>query len=187
MRRPRMSTGAWIFIGLVSAAVIAPVSVQAVAPSQTALVQPGTGTPVSRITAQRQLMTTQVSPEMVVHAASVTPSNQGCKTVYTPPAGKALMVTSVVYDYGSGTNGVENYGGLFDLGCVHIYDQIDGVQAYDTISRNFPSGIPMNGVAMTSSGGSITVFVYGYLIASSQLPSAAVQGSPRVKALSLTH
>jgi hypothetical protein len=155
-----------------------------VAPTQTALVQPGTGTPVSRITAQRQLMTTQVSPEMVVRAVHVTLSNSGCQTVYTPPAGKALMVTSVVYDYGSGTNGVENFGGLFDLGCGNIFDQIDGVQAYSTISRDFPAGIPMDGVAMTSSGGSITVFVYGYLIASSQLPHAAVESSPKVKSLS---
>jgi len=178
-----MSTGAWICLGLVAAAVIAPVSVEAVAPSTVALVQPGTGTPTSRITAQRQLLTTQVSPEMVVRAVKVVQSNSGCQAVYTPPAGKALMLTSVIYNYGSGTNGVENFGGLFSLGCGSIFDQIDGVQAYDTIQHTFPSGMPTNGVAATSSGGAVTVFVSGYLIASSQLPSGAAPGGREVKSL----
>lgn len=185
MRLPRMSTGGWICTGLIGAAVLAPVSVQAVAPSMVALVQPGTGSPVSRITAQRQLMTTQVSPEMVVRAVTSTGTNQPCKNFYTPPAGKALMVTSVIYDWGSGTNGVENFGGLLDLNCAHLYDEIDGVQAYDTISRSFPSGVPMNGLAVDSVGGAITVIVYGYLIAASQLPAAPLsQQSAHNKVLS---
>lgn len=167
MRRPRMSTGAWIFTGLIGAAVIAPVSVYAASLTKVLVAGPG-GTNVANVTAQHQLLTAQISPSQVVRAVKVVHS--GCTSVYTPPAGKAIVVTSVVYNFGSGTPGVENFGGLFSASCATIYDQIDGVQAFDTIQHTWPTGLPMSSVAMTASGGDITVFVYGYLISAASLP-----------------
>lgn len=172
MRRPRMSTGAWIFTGIICAAVIAPAGVYAASLTKTILVGPG-GTGTSKITAQHQLLTTQIAPAQVVHAHTSTATNTLCKTVYKPPAHKAIVVTSVIYSYGSGTPGVENFGGLFDLGCHTMYDQVDGVQAYDTTQRTFPTGLPMRGVAVNSNAGVISVFVVGYLIDSSSLPASA--------------
>jgi hypothetical protein len=171
VRRPHMSTGAWIFTGLVSAAVLAPASVYAVTASDVRLV----GSPAANyasVTTQHQVLTAPISPQNVVTAVTVVQS--GCQTVYTPPAGKAIMVTSVTYNYGSGTAGVENFGGLLDGACSKVYDQIDGVAAYDVIQHTFPTGIPMAGVAATSSGtGAITVFIQGYLIPSSAVPAHA--------------
>ena len=72
--------------------------------------------------------------------------------MYTPPAHKAIVVTSVVYTFGSGTNGVEHFGGLGPASCSSIYDQIDGVQAFDTIEHTFPLGLPLPSVGITNSG-----------------------------------
>jgi hypothetical protein len=172
MRRPRMSTGAWIFTGLVCAAVIAPASVYAASITKVALVGSGS-THGATVTTQGQLLTTSMSPGRVIHAVATTATNTSCQAVYTPPANKAIVVTSVSYTFGSGTQGAENYGGLFSKSCDAIYDQIDGVQAFDTVERTYPTGLPMNGVAVNSTGGSITVFVVGYLIDASSLPSSA--------------
>lgn len=172
MRRPRMSTGAWIFTGLICAAVIAPASVYAASITKVALAG-SSGTHVAGITTQHQLLTAPIAPSRVVRGVAVSLSS-GCKTVYSPPAHKAIVVTSVIYNFGSGTAGVEHFGGLTTASCSTIYDQIDGVQAYDTIEHTFPSGLPMPSVGITNSGaGDITVFVYGYLIDATGLPSAA--------------
>ncbi|HEY2795140.1 MAG TPA: hypothetical protein VGJ28_22455, partial [Micromonosporaceae bacterium] len=67
-----------------------------------------------------------------------------CKAVYTPPPGKAIVVTSVVYDYGSGVQGGENFGGLFGgAGCNDIFDQIDQIDKYGSIQRTYSPGLPM--------------------------------------------
>lgn len=168
MRRARMSTGAWIFTGLICAAIIAPASVYAASITKVLVAGPG-GTNVATVTAQHQLLTAQISPSQVVRVVKLVPPG-GCTTVYTPPAGKAIVVTSVVYDFGSGAAGVENFGGLFNSGCSKIYDQIDGVQAFDTLQHTWPTGLPMSGISMTAVGGEITVFVYGYLISATSLP-----------------
>jgi hypothetical protein len=164
-----MSTGAWIFTGLICAAVIAPASVYAASTSKVALANKN-GSTVATITSEHQLLTAPISPSRVVRVVSVSISS-GCKSVYSPPAGKAIVVTSVIYNYGSGTNGVEHFGGLTTANCGAIYDQIDGVQAFDTLEHTFATGLPMPSVGITNSGaGDITVFVYGYLIDKSSLP-----------------
>jgi hypothetical protein len=169
MRRPRMSTGAWICTGLICAAIIAPATVYAASITKVLVAGPG-GTNVATVTAQHQLLTAQISPSQVVRVVKGVPSGGGCTTVYTPPTGKAIVVTSVVYNFGSGTNGVENFGGLFNNGCTKVYDQIDGVQAFDTLQHTWPTGLPMAGISMTAAGGEITVFIYGYLISATSLP-----------------
>jgi hypothetical protein len=184
MRRPRMSTGAWIFAGLVCAAVIAPITVYAASVSKVAIGST-TNANVASVTAQQQLLTTVIGPSRVVRADTV--AHSGCTTVYTPPAGKAIVVTSVVYNYGSGTAGGENFGGLFSAGCDVIYDQIDQTEKFGSIQHTFPTGLPMNGVAATNDGGPITVFIVGYLIDASALPpNSASQVSRNVKAFSPT-
>jgi hypothetical protein len=178
-----MSTGAWICTGLICAAVIAPASVFAAAAAKTQLIG-STTSHVGSITSQGQLLTAQTAPSHLIRAVTGTATNTPCKTVYTPPAGKAIVVTQVIYSFGSGAAGSENFGGLFELGCGNIFDQVDTVEAFTTTERTFPVGLPMNGVAINSNGGSITVFLYGYLIDATSLPSAAnVRASGTVKSM----
>jgi len=166
-----MSTGAWIFTGLVCAAVIAPTTVYAASIARFALVSPS-GKYAAGITAQRQLLTTPIGPAQVIRISGG--SFSGCKTIYTPPALKAIVVSSVVYTFGSGTAGTEHFGGLGPAGCTPIYDQIDGVDKFATIQHTYPTGLPMKSIALSNSGaGLINVFVVGYLIDATWLPPAA--------------
>jgi hypothetical protein len=167
-----MSTGAWIFTGLVCAAVVAPATVYAATITQVALVDKG-GTGAS-ITPQHQLLTIPIGPSRVVHAAKV--AHSGCTLVYSPPAGKAIVVTSVVYNFGSGTEGTEVFGGLFGPGCSAAtqVDQIDQTDKFGSIQHTFPTGVPLANVSVTSSGNDIAVFVVGYLIDATSLPTASL-------------
>ena len=170
MRCPRMSTGAWICAGLIGAAAVAPASVYAATLTKTLIAGPG-GTNVASVTGQHQLLTTQIAPAQVVRAVKNL-NSAGCTTVYTPPAGKAIVVTSVVFTYGTGIDGNEQFGGLVDhcgLGST-VYDQFDAVDKFGTIQHTFPTGVPMASIALTNSGASVTVFAYGYLIPASALP-----------------
>ena len=109
MRRPHMSTGAWIFAGLIGAAIVAPVSVYAATVTNVRLLGAGSTT-AAVVTPQHQLLTTQTDPKRVIHVNAGVPGP--CKAVYTPPSGKGFVLTSVVYTYGSGIQGNEDFGGL---------------------------------------------------------------------------
>lgn len=181
MRRPRMSTGAWIFTGLVCAAVIAPATVYAAAVAKTALVG-AHGTNIAAVTPQHQLLTTEIGPSHVIRLSGGS-IQSGCKTFYTPPAGKAIVITSITYTYGSGTQGVEHFGGLGPIGCSSIYDQIDTVQAFETVQHTFPSGLPLSGIGLSNGSSKlINIFVVGYLIDATDLPTAKSPRSVPVKA-----
>jgi hypothetical protein len=178
-----MSTGAWIFTGLICAAVIAPASVFAAAAAKTQLVGSVTSH-VAGVTGQGQLQTTEISPAHVIRISGG--SNQsGCTTLYTPPAGKAIVVMSVTYTYGSGSQGTEHFGGFGSGNCGTIYDQIDTVQAFDTVQHTFPSGLPLPNIGISNGSSKlINVFVEGYLIDANSLPSAAnVRTSGTVKSM----
>ena len=171
MRRPRMSTGAWIFTGLVCAAIIAPASVYAATLTRIALYN-SSGTYAAGVTPQHQLLTTPIGANVIVRIGGGS-ATANCKTIYTPPTGKAIVVTSVVYTFGTGVAGQEQFGGLGPINCTAIYDQFDGVQAYDTIQHTYPTGLPMSSVAISNSANKlVNVFIVGYLINSSSLPAA---------------
>jgi hypothetical protein len=168
MRRPTMSTGAWIFTGLICAAVIAPASVYAAAAAKTQLIG-STTSHIAGVTAQGQLLTVAIAPNKVVRAEAGVPGP--CKAIYVPPPGKAIVVTSVVYTYGSGVQGNEDFGGLFSgPGCGDIVDQIDQIEKFGSIQRTYDPGLPMASVYGDSTGGQINYFITGYLIDASSLP-----------------
>jgi hypothetical protein len=185
MRRPRLSTGAWIFTGLICASLIAPAGVYAASVAKVVLATP-TGT-TAAITPQHQLLTTTIPSSRVVRVVGGSIS-VGCKSIYTPPKGKAIVVTSATYTYGSGTTGNEHFGGLGPASCSTIYDQIDTAQAYDTVQHTWPTGLPLPSVGISNSGaGLINVFIVGYLVDASALPArTAMQQRGTVKALSPT-
>lgn len=99
-------------------------------------------------------------------------------------------MTAVVYNFGSGTDGTENYGGLATSNCSGaIYDQIDTEQAYETLEHTYPTGLPMPSVGITNNGsGIITVFITGYLVNASQVPaSRAARTGAVLKSAIRTH
>lgn len=168
MKRPRMSTGAWIFAGLVSAAVIAPATVYAATTSRVAI---GTtnNSNTANVTSQHQLLTTIVAPQQVIHIDAS--SNSGtCQTVYTPPAGKGIDVTSVTYDLGvGGSGGDQSNAALTNAACTFAYDFARTSQTWDSTYHSFPLGLPMPKLVLDSNAAGVTVT--GYLIPANQVGS----------------
>ncbi len=168
-----MSTGAWIFTSVVAASVIAPTAVYAAVTSTVAIGNAAGNTTVA-VTAQRQLLTATVAPGAVLRISGAVAGTQ-CAPLYTPPAGKAVVVTSVTFDVGTGTAGSPAYGYLLDAGCGTIYDYVDTREASETQSRTYPIGLPMPSVGLFGGSGQVVLRAYltGYLIPASQLPAAA--------------
>jgi hypothetical protein len=169
-----MSTGAWIFASAVAVAIIGS-GAYAVSNSIVAIGNPG-NTTTAVVTPTHQLQTVMIAPANMVHAV-VAASPGVCHVVYAPPAGKAIVVTQITYDLGTGTSG-ESRAALTDAACDTAYDYVDTSQAYETQTRTFPTGLPMPGVGLSVFVGTtpVTVAVTGYLIPASQLPQEVPKG-----------
>jgi hypothetical protein len=167
-----MSTGAWVFTGLVAAAVIAPVAVYSAATSTVAIGTTSNST-TANITGSHQLLTTTVAPNSVIHLfASATGGGQ-CTPYYTPPAGKAIMVTSVTYDLGNGTAGDDEWAELRTVNCGASYDIGDTTQGFEAQQHTWPTGLPMPSIGFyVGSDEGATIAVTGYLIPVGALPAA---------------
>ncbi|MFL6237907.1 MAG: hypothetical protein ACJ735_00245 [Actinomycetes bacterium] len=173
MRRPQMSTGAWIFTGLVTAAIVAPTAVYAAA-SSTVAIGNTSGTTTATVTPQHQLLTTTIAPRDVIRTSGAV-GGTVCQPVYIPPAGKAVVLTSVTFDVGTGTAGAAAYGYLLDASCGTIYDYVDTREASETQARTYPIGLPMPSVGLFGGSGDVVIRAYitGYLIPAGQLPATA--------------
>jgi hypothetical protein len=172
MRRPHLSTGAWIFAGIVTAAVIAPVGVYAAATSTTAIGNT-TNSNTATVTSQHQLLTTPIAPKQVVHVFEAV-SGGACTVLYTPPAGKAVLITAVTWDVGSGTQGTEEWAELTNSTCSSPYEIADTTQGFDTQHFEYPTGVPVPTItAYDGTSATAIVEVTGYLIPASQLPAAS--------------
>ena len=169
MSRPRLSLGAWIFAtAALVLAVAAPVSYAAV--TSTVAIGDTTNAQIANVVDQHLLTSPTGTQNQVAGANAVSP---GCNTVYSPPAGRAIVITSVTYDVGSGTAGTEAFTGLVST-CPagNFYDYGDTTQAYDTFQHTFPVGLPLTNLAVyASSASSNDTFSFtGYLIPTNQLP-----------------
>ena len=172
MRRPHMSTGAWIFAtAALVLAVGAPISYAAVS-STVAIGNTGNSTTTAAVTTNHQLLTTTIAPSNVIIASGGTDLNDNCYPVYTPPVGKAIVVTSVTYRAISYAGGDE-WGFLTTNDCSGTdYDTFASDRAVESQSHVFPVGLPMSNVAVEAHIGGLAVNITGYLIPASQLPSA---------------
>ena len=132
------------------------------------------------------------------HVSTVTFSDVGpkCKTLVTPPAGKAVVITSVhfqvrVYDAGPNTR-LGDLGHSGSNGCTGGNVTLDGVSFFGNVPQSniwqgaasqeldFPSGLAVaNGHTLTVSvaGGpddNWRVTAFGYLIAANQCTSGCL-------------
>jgi hypothetical protein len=178
MHRPHLSTGAWLFCGIVTAALIAPAGVYAAVNSKVAIGNVGSSTTTATVDAEHQLLTTMVDPRRMIRLYGSF-NGTACHTLYTPPRGRALMITNLTFEVGSGVAGNTQAAWLENRDCNHVYDQADTTQAFETQQRTYPAGLPVDGVGLITTN-SVAVEVVGYLIPASQLPpSIPSVGTPR--------
>lgn len=186
MRRPHLSTGAWIFASVIAAAIVAPTAVYAAA-SSTVAIGNAHGTLTATVTANHQLLTTTVLTKDIVHTHGSTDDGV-CTTVYTPPAGDAIVVTSVTYHMYSNTTGGFNAAWLTTAaGCGSLYDVADTDQKDETESRTFPTGLPMPSVGILCAGAHAELWITGYLIPASGLPATPAATKLPAKLTHPTH
>ena len=180
MRKLHMSTGAWIFATAVTVAGITAPSVYAAATSTVAIGNTA-NSKTATVTSSGQLLTVTVDPKSMVRGTGYLSSSQNCWSVYTPPAGKALVVTSVTYTVAYATEGVNNSMYLTNANCSAFYDVAYSDHATDTMFHPFPTGLPLAslGVYVLPSYGENTendVAFTGYLGPATSLPTATPQG-----------
>jgi len=167
MRRPHPSTGAWLFFGIVTAAMIAPAGVYAAVNSHVAIGNIGNAT-TATVTTQHQLLTAVVPPSEILRFNGQANANG---VIYTPPKGKALMLTNVTFEL-AGTAGHLSYVYLINNTAPFVtYDGGETTQAHATEQHTYPTGLPVPLLRVVYSPGSGTLWAEGYLIPDTQLPA----------------
>jgi hypothetical protein len=169
-----MSTGAWVFAtAALVLAVAAPVSYAAA--TSTVAIGNTTNALTALVDNERQLVTVDgAQPFQTVHGV-IGVGGGACGTLYTPPTGKAVVVSQVTFDLGSGTAGQESYGVLESGGCGGVYDYADTTDAYQAQSHTYPSGLALPSLAVYNGTSNAAIFVTftGYLIPAGQVPPSA--------------
>jgi hypothetical protein len=169
MRRPNMSTGAWLFSGIVAAALIAPAGVYAAVTSHVAIGNVGNAT-TATVTSEHQLLTTPIAPNAIVRITGATQSSS-CTLIYTPPAGKALVLLSATVDVSS--IGGTDYGYIASKpNCADRLDWFATSSAQGEVSQQhtYPAGLPLSKLRLNTSYAA-GIYATGYLIPTSQLPT----------------
>jgi hypothetical protein len=173
-----------LIFAAIAAAVIAPMAVNAASTSTVSIGNP-TGNGTALVTPTHQLQTVTTPPNNEVRAIGAIPS-ASCQPIYVPPAGKAIVVTQITYDMGTGVQGQESYGVLEPADCNdNTYDFADTVQGYEAQSHTFPTGMPMPSVGFRYEIGSnaVLVAISGYLIPATQLPPAPMPPAGPMKGM----
>ena len=172
-----MSTGAWIFAtAALVLGVAAPVS-YAAATSTVAIGNTSNGS-TAYVDGERQLVTVNgVQPAQVISGHVETAPTSHCNLLYTPPAGKGIVVTSVSYR----SDNPDTSAAAFDVDLTRgpdcqfaNYDVFDASQEHET-QHTFPAGLPMPSLALWNGSGSfVDVTFTGYLIPASQVPASRI-------------
>jgi len=189
MRKLHLSTGAWIFAATALLVVALPTGVYAAAKISAVHIEDGAGTTLAAVDPEGQLLSASTSPANTVHVFTTgAGSTVGCHAIYTPPAGEALVVTSLTYDLGSGTAGTEVWGFLYSSSTCATFpvDSADTTQGYDTFQHTFPTGLPVSSLGYYNEKASSSTYVgvTGYLIPASQVPSATPASKTDISKLS---
>ena len=164
-----------LFAAAAAAAVIAPLPAFAVSGSTVSIGNTNNAA-TATVTSTHQLETTLTAPNNVVVAGNSINANT-CGAVYTPPAGKAIMVTEITYVIGAGTTGA-NIAELAPAGCGTVYDLMAIESGVETQSHTFPTGLPMPNVYVANTCNcAVETTISGYLIPATALPPSPPQGT----------
>jgi hypothetical protein len=167
MRRLHMSTGAWLFCGIIAAALIMPAGVYAAVSSHVAIGNVGNST-TATVTSQNQLLTTIVPPNAIVRITGT--SSGTCPVIYTPPTGKALVLLNATVSMD--LNG-QSFGYAYIASKSNCSDRLDWFETSDqsfSQQHTYPGGLPLSKLRLYAvwSG---AIYATGYLIPASQLPT----------------
>ncbi|HET7056990.1 MAG TPA: hypothetical protein VFI12_11040 [Thermomicrobiales bacterium] len=166
-----MSTGAWLFCGIVAAALIAPAGVYAAVNSHVAIGNVGNAT-TATVDAEHQLLTAVVAPSDIVRisgAANV--ASNGCSVIYTPPTGKALVLVNVTVELEiqpGGTFVADVISSRKDCGAP--VDWFETTVDRHEEQHTYPAGLPLARLSL-GTGYASGIWATGYLIPASQLPA----------------
>jgi hypothetical protein len=165
-----MSTGAWLFAGLIGASLITPVGVYA-AVSKVTIGNPFNGA-TALVTYQHQLLTTTVAPRDLVLINSK-PIPETCGAIYVPPEGEALVLLNATVFLTKG-NGDRVDAVLYgQAGCHQGHDIWGTSQVEDSEQHTYAAGLPLAELDMGKEGlpaSFASVQATGYLIPATQLP-----------------
>jgi hypothetical protein len=128
-----------------------------------------------------QLLAAESNPRNTVRVHAATNLAGACTTLYTVPAGKALIVKSVnIFNHYSGSGSPEVL--LFTHDCIDLIDDevFPRASNYATQNRDFPLGVPLpsdDKVTFTCFGSVYCqVVLIGYLVPANMVPASATGG-----------
>ncbi len=182
MKVPKLSTGTGLFLGIVTAAVLVPTA--AVAASTLVTITGPSGAKAA-VNPANQLLAAESNPANNVVAFGLTP--QDCATIYTVPAGKALILKSAQFQLER--NGTEPptvrawvYAGTCGVSAKLLAASNVDRQS-ETVSTDFGTGVPIpsgQSVIVNSYNNRGSAFVYGYLVPSAAVPASALDRLPNI-------
>ena len=190
----RIERAGWLLAVVVLVALVAPSVARSVAPQLVAVVGQTNNKPVT-VTPANQLLAGEFNPTQVVniHSPSLGP-NSICKSMYTVPAGKALVIDTASFTMiqSGAAMDAKLYAGATpcDAPTMVAYQAQMGVGATgieETFQQDFKPGIIVKAGLTVSYGqslrgdpaaiGDIAVFLHGYLIPAAAAPPTPVQNS----------
>jgi hypothetical protein len=173
--RRRLSAAAWVAIGVLGAAIIAPAS--AYAASNWVGIVGSNGSRVA-VTPAGQLQETQTSPGNFV--ALFSPADGTCEHIYKVPNGKALIIESVTFNTFDLTEpaGDGTFAALYaDADCAAPYFLDDDPAGTGENSVPLTPGVALKSgtpISVLNSGLDAEVYVFGYLVPSSEVGSSHI-------------
>jgi hypothetical protein len=176
--RRRLPAVAWVAIGVLGAAIIAPAS--AYAASNWVGIVSANGHRVA-VTPAGQLEETQTNPGNFV--SLYLNSGGECENVYTVPKNRALIIESVTFNtldlYGSAGDGI--FSGLYARpDCAGDYFLDENPAGTGETSMPLTPGVTLkSGTALSfeNNGNDTEVYVFGYLVPSSEVGSSHIPAS----------
>jgi hypothetical protein len=171
--RRRFPAAAWVAVGLLAAALIAPAS--AVAASSLVGIVGGNGAR-AEVTAADQLQTAETSPANFVALYASSDVNKACDLFYKVPKGKGLIIQTVTFNAITVTSpGFDTYAALYpSSSCSTNYFLDSNPSGTGEVSVPLTPGMALTSgtpIALLEEDVYIEVYITGYLVPASDVPS----------------
>jgi uncharacterized membrane protein len=177
--RRRVPAAGWAAVVLIGAAIAVPAS--AVAASNLVGISGSNGARAA-VTSASALQTAEASPTSLVSIYGYT--SGGCTKIYTIPAHEALIIQSVTFNNVTvPTTGDDHFTGLYDLSTCADYFLDQNPGGTGEVSVPLPTGVALkSGTSIyqyTSTGQETELWVNGYLVPASAVPTNHVSTGAR--------